>query len=159
MGRSSQHAVSKPSVMPNGTITSATSAAAASAATPLPAHLQTPPVGRRSSTRRRQSTSSTAPPTPSSTGPVTPAATPPAFQTPQSTTSSAAGPSRLQSKSYVEPKNHQTRNHGDKDRQSCPFPDEYGGQAKCGVTDADAEDDVLMACCAALAQVVSLSFI
>ena len=149
MGRSSQHAASKPTNMPNGTIT-----AVPAVATPLPAHLQTTPVGRRSSTRRRQSTSSTAPPTPSSAGPVTPVATPPAFPTPQST--SSAGPSRLQSKSYVEPKNHQTRNHGDKDRQSCPFPEEYGGQAKCGVSDADAEDDVLMACCAALAQVVSV---
>lgn len=151
MGRSSQHAASKPTVMPSGTITAVTPAAAV--ATPLPAHLQTPTVGRRSSTRRRQSVSSTAPPTPSSTGPITPAATPPSLQTPQST--SSAGPSRIQSKSYVEPKNHQTRNHGDKDRQSCPFPDEYGGQAKCGVLDADAEDEVLMACCAALAQAVS----
>lgn len=146
MGRSSQHAASKPNIMPNGPI----------AATPLPAHLQTPPVGTRSSARRRQSpsASSTTPATPSSTGPITPVATPPSH-TPQQP-SSLAGPSRLQSKSYVEPKNHQTRNHGDKDRELCPFPEEYGGQAKCGVLDADAEDDVLMACCAALAQVVSI---
>lgn len=153
MGRSPHHAANKSSAVSNGPI-----AVAPAVATPLPAHLQTPPVGTRSSARRRQSTSvasasTTGPATPSSAGPVTPVATPPSFPL---SSSSLAGPSRLQSKSYVAPKNHQTRNHGDKDRETCPFPEEYGGAAKCGVSDVDAEDEVLMACCAALAQSVSV---
>lgn len=149
MGRSLHHASQKPTTMLGGSLATAS---------PIPAHLQTPPVPTRSSARRRQSNSvtSSAPSSPNTPAPLTPAESLPlAAPSPP-----VAGPSRTPnplSKSYVAPKNHQTRNHGDKDRETCPFPEQYGGGAKCGVTDEDEQDEVLMACCAALAQVVSNS--
>jgi hypothetical protein len=147
MGRSPHHATPKPTTMSNGPI---------AIATPIPAHVQTPPAPTRSSARRRQSTSvSIAPSSLRTSLPATPAAPSPlAAPSPP-----VAGPSRTPnplSKSYVAPKNHQTRNHGDKDRETCPFPEQYGGKAKCGITDEDEQDECLMACCAALAETVSL---
>jgi hypothetical protein len=144
MGRSPHHAQPKSTTMHGGPI---------AIASPIPAHLQTPPVPTRSSRRRQSNSVSTAPSSP--IAPVTPAEPSP----PAPLATPVAGPSRTPnplSKSYVAPKNHQTRNHGDKDRESCPFPEQYGGSAKCGVSDEDEQDEVLMACCAALAQVVSV---
>jgi hypothetical protein len=146
MGRSPHHAQPKSTIMHGGPI---------AIASPIPAHLQTPPVPTRSSRRRQSnSVSSTAPSSPNTPAPVTPADPTPAVPL----AAPVAGPSRTPnplSKSYVAPKNHQTRNHGDKDRETCPFPELYGGSAKCGVSEEDEQDEVLMACCAALAQVVS----
>lgn len=149
MGRSPHHANQKSTTMSSGPI-------AIALPTPIPAHVTTPTIPTRSSARRRQSTSV------SSTGsssPRTPAPSTPAAPSPLAAPSPpVAGPSRTPnplSKSYVAPKNHQTRNHGDKDRAPCPFPDQYGGKVKCGVSDQDEADEYLMATCAALAQTVS----
>jgi hypothetical protein len=148
MGRSLHHATPKSTTMAAGPI---------AIASPIPAHLHTPPVPTRSSARRRQpeSVTSSGPSSPNTPAPVTPSSSTAAAPSPP-----VAGPSRTPnplSKSYVAPKNHQTRNHGDKDRETCPFPDMYGGKGKCGVSDEDERDDVLMACCAAIAKAVSSS--
>jgi hypothetical protein len=44
---------------------------------------------------------------------------------------------------------------GEKERPPCPFPAEYGGKEKLGVSDEDEKDEVLMAVCAACAKLVS----
>ena len=43
----------------------------------------------------------------------------------------------------------------DKERSPCPFPAQYGGKDRCGVTEEDERDEVLMAVCAACATTVS----
>jgi hypothetical protein len=55
----------------------------------------------------------------------------------------------------VEAKAHGLRSvHGERERVVCPFPGEYGGKEKCGVSTEDLADEVLMAICAACARFV-----
>ena len=82
--------------------------------------------------------------------PVTPViSTPPEPLSPPST-------SRIQSKhSGITTKSHALRSVlGEKEREPCPYPGQYGGPAKCGVTEEDEKDEVLMATCAACSSVV-----
>jgi hypothetical protein len=58
----------------------------------------------------------------------------------------------------VEPKTHALRSVlGEKDRAVCPFPGEYGGRVKLGLSEEDEKDEVFMAVCAAIAYFVSIS--
>lgn len=112
---------------------------------PLAATMPTPTT--RTSTRvhaRQASMSTTAPSTPLILTPSEPISPP--------------STSRHHAKqASVEAKTHALRSvFGEKERESCPYPGQYGGAAKCGVSDEDEKDEVLMATCAACSSVVSL---
>lgn len=109
----------------------------------------------RQSTRssRRSIAAASTPATPtSSAGPLTPAdPNPPAATPPLPSSSSRAAP-----KNHVEPKAHGLRNsHQQRERQSCPYPQDFGGKEQCGITEEDEADEVLMAVCGACAVMVS----
>lgn len=133
-------------------------AAAAGAAPPGPA-------GATRTSRRRQSVSastSTAPSTPFTPGPLTPAdhSTPFFGFTNAVSGSSKQGraqtPAGYTPRQSVERKSHALRSvEIAAERTPCPFPSEYGGKEKCGVSDEDEADEVLMAVCGACALMVS----
>lgn len=84
---------------------------------------------------------STAPPTPSPLGQV------------ENVASSSKAP-----RQSVEAKTHGLRSVlGERERTPCPFPGEYGGREKCGVSEEDEKDEVLMALAAACAKMVRLT--
>jgi hypothetical protein len=57
----------------------------------------------------------------------------------------------------IETKTHALRSvFGERERAACPFPGNYGGKEKLGVSEEDEKDETLMAICAAIAINVSI---
>ena len=126
------------------------------AAPPTQASTSAPSAIATRTSRRRQSITSTAPSTPFTPGPLTPAD--PSTQFP-GFTPCAAGPSKAYPRQSVEHKSHALRSvENAAERTTCPFPGEYGGREKCGVSEEDEADEVLMAVCGACALLVSCCF-
>ncbi|WWD16342.1 hypothetical protein CI109_100768 [Kwoniella shandongensis] len=91
----------------------------------------------RTSHRSHRASTSTAPSTPLPSGPLTP--------------SDSAGRSSRPS-TVVEAKAHGLRSVGGaSERTPCPFPAAWGGKEKCGISDEDEADDVLMSILGAIA--------
>lgn len=125
---------------------------------------QVPSAVRKSA--RTQSISSTAPSTPFSPGPLTPAdpgpSTPAAIQPPSAASTPSGRPifTPIAPRPPVETKTHALRSvGGNQDRAPSPFPEQYGGKEKCGVSEEDEADEVLMAVCSACASLVSTLFL
>ena len=123
----------------------------ASTAVSTPTPKQPLPATR--SSRGRSALASASTPTPTSA--------PPPPSTPLSATPDASGSTSKSAKAApVEAKAHGLRSvHGERERVACPFPEQYGGNDKCGVSAEDLADEVLMAVCAACASLVGLLFI
>lgn len=67
--------------------------------------------------------------------------------------------SRHAPKPLVEPKVHGLRHaQGDREKVPAPFPAAYGGKEKCALHDDDEKDEVFVAICSALAEMVCPSY-
>ena len=126
-------------------------------ATPIVSSNPSTPNTTRISTRiRRPSislpTTQSLPTMPSqpTAGPSTQPFPPPSMIAPAFPSRFVATPSRQP----IEAKAHGLRSVGSVDKAECPFPAQFGGCEKCGVSEEDERDESLMAICASIASTV-----